>query len=86
MEGIMEIAVHQAKAKLTKLIAAVEAGEAVTITRHGVPVVDLVQHKQSAGKVDKIAALQRLRGSVQSASTPASQAGDFLYDDDGLPR
>lgn len=36
--------IHEAKTKLSSLIAAVEAGEQVVIARDGVPVVDLVRH------------------------------------------
>lgn len=35
---------HEAKTQLSRLIAAVEAGEEVAIARNGVPVVDLVKH------------------------------------------
>jgi prevent-host-death family protein len=38
----MQMSVADAKNKLPELIKAVEAGEQVTICRHGVPVVDLV--------------------------------------------
>jgi antitoxin (DNA-binding transcriptional repressor) of toxin-antitoxin stability system len=40
----MEIGVKEAKNHLTDLLRRVEAGEAVTITRDGVAVVDLVKH------------------------------------------
>jgi prevent-host-death family protein len=38
---------HDAKTKLSQLVAAVEAGEGVVIARGGVPVVDLVKHVAS---------------------------------------
>jgi prevent-host-death family protein len=40
----MDISVKEAKNQLTELLRKVEAGEQVTITRNGVPVVDLVKH------------------------------------------
>lgn len=43
IEG-MEISVKEAKNKLTELLRKVEAGERVTITRGGAPVIDLVKH------------------------------------------
>ncbi len=40
----MDISVKEAKNQLTELLRKVEAGDQVTITRNGVPVVDLVKH------------------------------------------
>lgn len=37
--------VHEAKTNLSKLLAKVEKGQRVTITRNGVPVADLVPHR-----------------------------------------
>jgi antitoxin (DNA-binding transcriptional repressor) of toxin-antitoxin stability system len=39
----MKVSVAEAKNTLPKLIKAVEDGEAVTICRHGAPVVDIVR-------------------------------------------
>jgi antitoxin (DNA-binding transcriptional repressor) of toxin-antitoxin stability system len=44
--------IHEAKTKLSSLIAAVEAGDEVTIARGGKPVVDLVRHTVPA--VDRV--------------------------------
>ena len=41
----MQVSVAEAKNKLPELIKAVEQGEQVTISRRGVPVVDLVPTK-----------------------------------------
>jgi antitoxin (DNA-binding transcriptional repressor) of toxin-antitoxin stability system len=40
----MEISVKEAKNQLSDLLRRVEAGEKVTVTRDGQPVVDLVKH------------------------------------------
>ena len=42
--GVREVPVKEAKAKLTELIRAAEAGERIVLTRHGKPVADLVPH------------------------------------------
>ena len=42
--GAREVPVKEAKAKLTELIRAAEAGERIVLTRHGKPVADLVPH------------------------------------------
>ena len=39
----MQVSVSEAKNKLPELIKAVEQGEQVTISRRGIPVVDLVR-------------------------------------------
>lgn len=83
MERNMEIAIKDAKAKLTKLVAAVEAGEAVTITRRGVPVADIVPHRHIFAP-DKTAVLDKYQGSV--SDNGAGVSTDFLYDNDGLPK
>ena len=44
--GAREVPVKEAKAKLTELIRAAEAGERIVLTRHGKPVADLVPHRQ----------------------------------------
>jgi prevent-host-death family protein len=43
--GVREVPVKEAKAKLTELLRAVEAGERITLTRHGKPIADLVPHE-----------------------------------------
>jgi antitoxin (DNA-binding transcriptional repressor) of toxin-antitoxin stability system len=58
----VKISVADAKNKLPELIKAVEDGEAVTICRRGVPVVDMVRTKKPTGKKP---ALGTLRGKIQ---------------------
>ena len=43
-KGAREVPVKEAKAKLTELLRAAEAGERIVLTRHGKPVADLVPH------------------------------------------
>lgn len=43
------VSLKDAKASLTSLARRVEAGETVTITRNGKPVLDLVPHKPKGG-------------------------------------
>ena len=47
---IMQFSVADAKNKLPELIKAAEKGEAVTICRRGVPVVDIVRTKKPTRK------------------------------------
>ena len=41
--------VHEAKTRLSRLLADVEAGEEVVIARNGVPVARLVRHESRQG-------------------------------------
>jgi prevent-host-death family protein len=45
----MEVAVREAKARLSELIAAAEAGERIIITRNGQPAVELVRVRRKGG-------------------------------------
>ncbi len=45
----MELAIREAKARLSALIAAARNGERVVITRHGQPAVELVRCDQRGG-------------------------------------
>lgn len=44
--------VAEARARFSELIAAVEAGETVVITRRGEPVVDMSAHRKPPRKID----------------------------------
>ena len=45
----MELAVKEAKAKLSELIAAAEKGERVVITRHGKAVAEIIPAQKTGG-------------------------------------
>ena len=54
----MKVSVADAKNKLPELIKAAEDGEAVTICRRGIPVVDLVPTKASTNEKPKFGTLK----------------------------
>jgi prevent-host-death family protein len=58
----MQVSVADAKNKLPELIKAVESGQPITICRRGVPVVDIVRTRKSAGKKRS---LGTLKGQIQ---------------------
>ena len=62
----MELAIREAKARLSELVAAARNGERAIITRHGRPVVELVRYNRRDGiDFDKLeAARRRLRSSA----------------------
>ena len=47
----MQASVHEAKTNLSKLIEAVERGERVVITRHGVPAAELIPAQKSTIRI-----------------------------------
>ena len=59
----MEIAPHEAKARLSELVAAARSGERVIITRHGRPAVELVCCGRPGGiDFDRLDAARRRLG------------------------
>lgn len=46
------VSIRDAKNNLTALARRVEAGERITVTRHGKPAFDLVPHKPKTGGID----------------------------------
>ncbi len=59
----MELAVREAKARLSELIAAARNGERVIITRHGQPAAELVRCDRRGGiDFDKLEAARRRLG------------------------
>ena len=69
------IAVYEAKNRFSEMIAAVEQGEAITITRHGAPVARLVAIGAASGTdpeqrqrvLGAMADLRRLGGDIEMA-------------------
>ncbi len=56
----MELAMREAKARLSELVAAARSGERVVITRHGRPAVELVRCDRRGGiDFDKLEAARR---------------------------
>ncbi len=84
----MQLAITDAKARLTDLVRRAEAGEEIVLTRHGHAVVRLVamHAKPSAKEKAKLVAAIRARAASKAAPGPdAARSQDFLYDDEGLP-
>lgn len=84
----MQLAITDAKARLTDLVRRAEAGEEIVLTRHGHAVVRLVamHAKPSAKEKAKLVAAIRARAASKAAPGPAAaHSQDFLYDDEGMP-
>ena len=75
----MELAVREAKARLSELIAAAEKGERVVITRHGVPAVELVRCRRRGGiDFDKLEEARRRLGI--EGDVPEEEAAEWMAD------
>ena len=84
----MQIAITDAKARLTDLVRRAEAGEEVVLTRHGHAIVRLVamHAKASAKNRAKLIDAVRAQAVVKVTAGPAAaRSQDFLYDDEGVP-
>jgi prevent-host-death family protein len=79
----MEISVKEAKNKLTELLRRVEAGEAVTITRDGTPVADVVKHvpKKKGVNWEALRAYKREHGITRVVEWIAPDFDDPLPED-----
>ena len=85
----MQLAITDAKARLTDLVRRAEAGEEVVLTRHGHAVVRLVaMHAKPSAKsrAELIDALRAQAATRSTAGASAARSQDFLYDDEGLPK
>ncbi len=59
----MEFALRDAKARLSKLVAAAQRGERVVITKHGKPAVELVRcHRRGAIDFERLEKTRRRLG------------------------
>jgi prevent-host-death family protein len=78
------VPVKEAKATLTALLHAVEAGERIVITRHGKPVADLVPHAESklqGSLLDRLDAWHKENGTDLSKGWIAPDFDDPLPED-----
>jgi prevent-host-death family protein len=84
----MNIPVSEAKAQLLDLVRRAEAGEEVTLTRHGQPVVRLVPAVAKQTPEERRAIIDAARAAARATALPgppAERSQDFLYGEDGLP-
>ena len=79
----MQIGVKEAKNQFTEILRKVEAGEVVTITRDGTPVVDLVKHIPKKGGINwaGLAAYKKSKGIDKFVSWISPDFDDPLPED-----
>ena len=82
----MELALRDAKARLSELVAAAQRGERVVITKHGRPAVELVRcHRRGAIDLDKLEATRRRLG-IRESSLEELDEWQARFDDAAFSR
>ena len=61
LQGSNTVGAYEAKTHLSKLLDKVEAGEEITITKHGAPVAKLVPVKKEVSTEQRVAAIERIQ-------------------------
>lgn len=77
-QGSNTVGAYEAKTHLSELLEKVEAGEEITITKHGAPVAKLVPVKKEASAEERIAAIERIRKLATGLSLGGSKVKDLL--------
>ena len=81
----ISVGVYDAKTQFTKLLQAVEAGETVTITRHGKPVAELTGVRaHGLGRRDPVEVFAAIRERSKDAN-PATQEEIREWINEGRP-
>ena len=76
-QGSNTVGAYEAKTHLSELLEKVEAGEEITITKHGAPVAKLVPVKKEVRPEERVAAIDRIQKLAAGLSLPACGASDF---------
>ena len=77
-QGSNTVGAYEAKTHLSELLEKVEAGEEITITKHGAPVAKLVPIKKEASTEERIAAIERIRELSSGLSLRGLKIKDLL--------
>jgi prevent-host-death family protein len=75
-QGSNTVGAYDAKTHLSELLEKVEAGQEITITKHGAPVAKLVPVKKEASPEERFAAIAR----IQRLATRISLGGLKIKD------
>ena len=60
-QGSKSVGAYAAKTHLSELLEKVEAGEEITITKHGAPIAKLVPVRKEASAEERVAAIKRIQ-------------------------
>ena len=76
--GNNTVGAYEAKTHLSELLEKVEAGEEITITKHGAPVAKLVPIKKEASTEERVAAIQRIHALSRGLSLGGLKTKDLV--------
>ena len=72
------VGAYEAKTHLSELLEKVEAGEEITITKHGAPVAKLVPVKRVASLEERAAAIMRIQKLAKGLSLGGLRVKDLI--------
>lgn len=78
LPGNNTVGAYEAKTHLSELLEKVEAGEEITITKHGTPVARLIPVTRGASPDERIAAIQRIQKLAMGLSLDGLKVKDLL--------
>lgn len=72
------VGAYEAKTHLSELLEKVEAGEEITITKHGAPVAKLVPVKKEVTEGERLAAIERIQKLASGLSLRGLRVKDLI--------
>ena len=78
LQGSNTVGAYEAKTHLSKLLEKVEAGEEITITKHGAPVAKLVPVKKEVRPEERVAAIDRIQKLATGLSLGGLKVKDLI--------
>ena len=76
--GRNTVGAYEAKTHLSELLEKVEAGEEITITKHGAPVAKLVPIKKDVSAEERAAAIRRIQTLAAGLSLGGLKVKDLI--------
>jgi prevent-host-death family protein len=78
LHGSNTVGAYEAKTHLSELLEKVEAGEEITITKHGAPVAKLVPVKKEVRPEERVAAIDRIQKLATGLSLGGLKVKDLI--------
>ena len=78
LQGGSTVGAYEAKTHLSELLEKVEAGEEITITKHGAPVAKLVPVKKEVSPEERAAAIERIEKLASGLSLRGLKVKDLI--------
>jgi prevent-host-death family protein len=78
LRGSNVVGAYEAKTHLSKLLEKVEAGEEITITKHGAPIARLVPVKKEASPQERLAPIERIQKLALGLSLDGLKVKDLI--------